>query len=314
MLEVDERVVCRGSSIRLDARAAGARQPQPRPARPLRRGARGRRRLAHGRREPSRPRTSSPTHPTPTWCGPRCRRKVTWVALGLGWRSDAATCPSCGALLEWSADRFDCPTTAVRLRAARRGEPARRRRRSSSTARASRSRSRCPALEPSRTPRSAVTAAAHFGVDPHASPQRSLGDGHERRRPLHDGAARRRAVGARAARQEPRRLDRGAATRSADARHVGRDRGQRTRRRRQGPVVALGRARTSCCAATPSPPSGERHLDVAVRLRYARGRARRRARPARGGAPRSPATTCTSSRRTRSSPRCTEEYGKERSA
>jgi len=36
--------------------------------------------------------------------------KVTWVALGLGWRSDAATCPSCGALLHWSTDRFDCPT------------------------------------------------------------------------------------------------------------------------------------------------------------------------------------------------------------
>ena len=34
--------------------------------------------------------------------------RVTWVALGLGWRHDAATCPSCGALLEWSADRFDC--------------------------------------------------------------------------------------------------------------------------------------------------------------------------------------------------------------
>jgi UDP-N-acetylmuramyl tripeptide synthase len=34
--------------------------------------------------------------------------KVTWVALGLGWRQDAATCPSCGALLDWSADRFDC--------------------------------------------------------------------------------------------------------------------------------------------------------------------------------------------------------------
>jgi lipid II isoglutaminyl synthase (glutamine-hydrolysing) len=34
--------------------------------------------------------------------------KVTWVALGLGWRHDAATCPSCGALLDWSADRFDC--------------------------------------------------------------------------------------------------------------------------------------------------------------------------------------------------------------
>jgi len=35
--------------------------------------------------------------------------KVTWIALGLGWRSDAATCPSCGALLAWSEDRFDCP-------------------------------------------------------------------------------------------------------------------------------------------------------------------------------------------------------------
>ncbi|MBM3672812.1 MAG: DUF1727 domain-containing protein [Actinobacteria bacterium] len=36
--------------------------------------------------------------------------KVTWVALGLGWRSDAATCPQCGALLQWSVDRFDCPS------------------------------------------------------------------------------------------------------------------------------------------------------------------------------------------------------------
>ncbi|MEX2031826.1 MAG: MurT ligase domain-containing protein, partial [Dehalococcoidia bacterium] len=35
--------------------------------------------------------------------------KVTWVALGLGWRSDAATCPQCGALLQWSTDRFECP-------------------------------------------------------------------------------------------------------------------------------------------------------------------------------------------------------------
>ena len=35
--------------------------------------------------------------------------RVTWVELGLAWRQDAATCPSCGALLTWSADRFDCP-------------------------------------------------------------------------------------------------------------------------------------------------------------------------------------------------------------
>jgi UDP-N-acetylmuramyl tripeptide synthase len=33
---------------------------------------------------------------------------VTWVALGAPWRADAATCPECAALLEWSADRFDC--------------------------------------------------------------------------------------------------------------------------------------------------------------------------------------------------------------
>lgn len=36
--------------------------------------------------------------------------RVTWVELGLHWRSDAATCPACGALLEWTADRFACPT------------------------------------------------------------------------------------------------------------------------------------------------------------------------------------------------------------
>ena len=34
--------------------------------------------------------------------------KVTWVELGLEWRQDAATCPSCGALLTWTAARFDC--------------------------------------------------------------------------------------------------------------------------------------------------------------------------------------------------------------
>jgi len=33
---------------------------------------------------------------------------VTWVALGAPWRSDAATCPRCAALLDWSADTFAC--------------------------------------------------------------------------------------------------------------------------------------------------------------------------------------------------------------
>lgn len=35
--------------------------------------------------------------------------RVTWVRLGLPWRSDAATCPVCAGLLDWSADRFACP-------------------------------------------------------------------------------------------------------------------------------------------------------------------------------------------------------------
>ncbi len=36
-------------------------------------------------------------------------RHVTWVALGAPWRSDAATCPECAALLTWTADAFACP-------------------------------------------------------------------------------------------------------------------------------------------------------------------------------------------------------------
>jgi lipid II isoglutaminyl synthase (glutamine-hydrolysing) len=36
--------------------------------------------------------------------------KTTWVTLGAGWRNDAATCPSCGALLEWTVEAFRCPT------------------------------------------------------------------------------------------------------------------------------------------------------------------------------------------------------------
>jgi UDP-N-acetylmuramyl tripeptide synthase len=36
--------------------------------------------------------------------------KVTWVTLGLHWRSDASTCPRCGALLHWTDDRFACST------------------------------------------------------------------------------------------------------------------------------------------------------------------------------------------------------------
>jgi UDP-N-acetylmuramyl tripeptide synthase len=48
--------------------------------------------------------------------------KTTWVELGAGWRNDAATCPSCEALLGWSDRGFDCtrcgftqPSTPHRL-------------------------------------------------------------------------------------------------------------------------------------------------------------------------------------------------------
>lgn len=33
---------------------------------------------------------------------------VTWVALGAPWRSDAATCPECAALLTWTTATFHC--------------------------------------------------------------------------------------------------------------------------------------------------------------------------------------------------------------
>jgi UDP-N-acetylmuramyl tripeptide synthase len=48
--------------------------------------------------------------------------RTTWVDLGPGWRADAATCPACGELLSWSDDdRFSCtcgfatPETSIRL-------------------------------------------------------------------------------------------------------------------------------------------------------------------------------------------------------
>jgi UDP-N-acetylmuramyl tripeptide synthase len=48
--------------------------------------------------------------------------RTTWVDLGPGWRADAATCPACGELLTWSDDdRFSCtcgfatPETSIRL-------------------------------------------------------------------------------------------------------------------------------------------------------------------------------------------------------
>src|SRR5207247_6522307 len=41
-------------------------------------------------------------------------QRVTWVAGGAEWRSDAATCPACGALLERTADDWWCSGCARR--------------------------------------------------------------------------------------------------------------------------------------------------------------------------------------------------------
>lgn len=35
-------------------------------------------------------------------------RRVTWVALGIPWKQDATTCPRCDGLLGWPEGRFDC--------------------------------------------------------------------------------------------------------------------------------------------------------------------------------------------------------------
>ncbi len=36
-------------------------------------------------------------------------RRITWVALGIPWKQDATTCPRCDALLEWPDGHFRCP-------------------------------------------------------------------------------------------------------------------------------------------------------------------------------------------------------------
>jgi UDP-N-acetylmuramyl tripeptide synthase len=40
--------------------------------------------------------------------------RTTWLELGSGWRGDAATCPRCGALLDWSDRGFACPGCGFR--------------------------------------------------------------------------------------------------------------------------------------------------------------------------------------------------------
>ena len=189
-------------------------------------------------------------------------RHVTWVALGAPWRSDAATCPECAALLRWTADRFDCPACGF-------AQP-------DATYRLDGDALRTPdgAVElglalPGDWNRMnaalALTAAiTHFGVDADSAVA-----GHARGRggvgPVLRGAAPRRPRRAGAPRQESRRLDRGPALARATRVERG-PRGERARGRRSRSVVAVGRA---------------------VRAAARQGRRReRRARPRRRGAAR----------------------------
>ena len=97
--------------------------------------------------------------------------KVTWVALGLGWRSDAATCPQCGALLQWSTDRFECPGCGF-------AQPETPNRLDAKTLELDGTQIPLDIALPGKwnlaNAALAVTAAAHLGVDP-STAARSLG-------------------------------------------------------------------------------------------------------------------------------------------
>jgi lipid II isoglutaminyl synthase (glutamine-hydrolysing) len=93
--------------------------------------------------------------------------KTTWVALGLGWRNDATTCPSCAGLLRWGGDRFDCPSCGF-------GQPATPNRLDGDALLLDGTRVPLRLALPGRwnlaNAALAVTAAAtHFGVDPEAA-------------------------------------------------------------------------------------------------------------------------------------------------
>lgn len=57
---------------------------------------------------PSIPVVANASDPNIAWAVAPAHN-ITWVALGAPWRQDAATCPSCSALLDWSVDSYACP-------------------------------------------------------------------------------------------------------------------------------------------------------------------------------------------------------------
>ena len=194
---------------------------------------------------------------------------VTWVGAGQPWTVDAAGCPSCGGRIRFGADGAASGLGLQQLRAWRR--PALDvwieddHRRTSGRAPA------VPATAPAGPVQRAnalmaMVAAGRFGVPGEAGPGRH--GGNQTRWPgvtasVVSGSTRARLLLAKnpAGWLEVFDLSRPA----ADAR---RHRDQRPHRRRQGPVLALGRpvraARGRLVVA-----SGERSRDLAVRLHYA---------------------------------------------
>jgi UDP-N-acetylmuramyl tripeptide synthase len=98
---------------------------------------------------------------------------TTWVDLGIGWRNDAATCPSCGELLRWDDRGFGCPACGF-------AQPAARNRLEGDALVLDGTRVPLPLALPGRwnlaNAALAVTAAAtHFGIDPTAAAAAAAG-------------------------------------------------------------------------------------------------------------------------------------------
>ncbi len=203
--------------------------------------------------------------------------KTTWVDLGLGWRNDAATCPNCAALLSWSTDRFDCPSCGF-------GQPATPNRLDGDTLVLDGTRVPLRLALPGRwnlaNAALAVTAATtHFGVDPHEAADAAT--------TITTVAGRYMTVALPDGRRARVLLAKNPAGWSEVLHHLsdrellGRDRRERARRGRQGPVVVVGRSlRAAARTAGGRRRRARLRRGGATALRG--GRPHRRARPARG--------------------------------
>ena len=225
---------------------------------------------------------------------------TTWVALGPGWRNDAATCPSCGALLRFDAVRFECPDCGF-------AQPDTPNRIDGDTLVLAGERLPLRLALPGRwnvaNAALAVTAAVtHFGVAPEialdAVSHVTTIAGRYMDLPLGDGRTARVILAKNPAGwSEVLRFlaDRAGSAVIAVNAHIadGKD------------PSWLWDVPYELLQGRNAAASGERHLDVAVRLRYAEVDHFVEPDPLAAARAPSQATTCTSSPRTRCSRRCT---------